>query len=68
MELSAYGRRLLRDSGPRSLMADLGAVAEAGGDIMNLGGGTPASSRPPRRCFAATCSVCCNPAARSGAR
>ena len=41
MELSAYGRRLLRDSGARSLMADLGAVAEAGGDIMNLGGGTP---------------------------
>ena len=41
MEVSAYGRRLLGDSGTRSLMDDLGAIAAAGGAIMNLGGGSP---------------------------
>ena len=41
MEVSAFGRRLLGESGTRSLMDDLGAVAEAGGAIMNLGGGSP---------------------------
>ena len=41
MDVSAFGRRLLSDSGTRSLMDDLGDVAEAGGSIMNLGGGNP---------------------------
>ena len=41
MDASAYGRRLLGDSGTRSLMDDLGAIAAAGGAIMNLGGGSP---------------------------
>ena len=41
MKVSAYGRRLLGDSGTRSLMDDLGAIAAAGGAIMNLGGGSP---------------------------
>ena len=41
MDVSAFGRRLLGDSGTRSLMADLGAIAAAGGAIMNLGGGNP---------------------------
>ena len=41
MDVSAYGRRLLGDSGTRSLMNDLGAIASAGGAIMNLGGGSP---------------------------
>ena len=41
MDVSAYGRRLLGDSGTRSLMDDLGAIAAAGGTIMNLGGGSP---------------------------
>ena len=41
MDVSAYGRRLLGDSGTRSLMDDLGAIAAAGGAIMNLGGGSP---------------------------
>ena len=41
MDVSAFGRRLLSDSGTRSLMDDLGDIAEAGGDIMNLGGGNP---------------------------
>ena len=41
MELSAFGRRLMSDSGTRSLMDDLGDIASAGGGIMNLGGGNP---------------------------
>ena len=41
MKLSAFGRRLLSDSGTRSLMDDLGDVASSGGGIMNLGGGNP---------------------------
>ena len=41
MNLSALGRRLTDESGTRSLMDDLGAVAAAGGGIMNLGGGNP---------------------------
>ena len=41
MDVSAYGRRLLGDSGTRSLMDDLGEIAAAGGAIMNLGGGSP---------------------------
>ncbi len=41
MNVSAYGRRLLGDSGTRSLMDDLGAIAASGGAIMNLGGGSP---------------------------
>ena len=41
MNLSAFGRRLTSESGTRSLMEDLGAIAAAGGDIMNLGGGNP---------------------------
>ena len=41
MDVSAYGRRLLGDSGTRSLMDDLGAIAAAGGAIMTLGGGSP---------------------------
>ena len=41
MELSAIGRRLTGESGTRSLMDDLGAIAAAGGEIMNLGGGNP---------------------------
>ena len=41
MDVSAFGRRLLSDSGTRLLMDDLGDVAEAGGGIMNLGGGNP---------------------------
>ena len=41
MDVSAFGRRLLGDSGTRSLMDDLGAVAAAGGAISNLGGGNP---------------------------
>ena len=41
MNLSAFGRRVTGESGTRSLMEDLGAVAAAGGDIVNLGGGNP---------------------------
>ena len=41
MDLSAFGRRLMTDCGTRSLMDDLGDIAEAGGGIMNLGGGSP---------------------------
>ena len=41
MNLSALGRRLTGESGTRSLMNDLGAIATAGGDIVNLGGGNP---------------------------
>ena len=41
MNLSALGKRLTGESGTRSLMDDLGAVATAGGEIMNLGGGNP---------------------------
>ena len=41
MNLSAFGERLTGESGTRSLMDDLGAIAAAGGDIMNLGGGNP---------------------------
>ena len=41
MNLSALGQRLTGESGTRSLMDDLGAIAAAGGDIMNLGGGNP---------------------------
>ena len=41
MDVSAYGRRLLGDTGTRSLMKDLGAAAEAGTTLMNLGGGSP---------------------------
>ena len=41
MNLSAFGQRLTGESGTRSLMDDLGAIAAAGGDIMNLGGGNP---------------------------
>ena len=41
MKVSALGRRLTGESGTRSLMEDLGAIAAAGGDIMNLGGGNP---------------------------
>ena len=41
MNLSALGRRLTGESGTRSLMDDLGAIATAGGDIVNLGGGNP---------------------------
>ncbi len=41
MELSAFGRRLMSDSGTRSLMDDLGDIASAGGGILNLGGGNP---------------------------
>ena len=41
MDVSAFGRRLLGDSGTRSLMDDLGDIAAAGGAIMNLGGGNP---------------------------
>ena len=41
MNLSAFGQRLTSESGTRSLMDDLGAIAAAGGDIMNLGGGNP---------------------------
>ena len=41
MNLSAFGQRLTSESGTRSLMDDLGAIAAAGGEIMNLGGGNP---------------------------
>ena len=41
MNLSTLGRRLTSESGTRSLMDDLGAIATAGGRIMNLGGGNP---------------------------
>ena len=41
MNLSAFGRRLTSESGTRSLMDDLAAVAAAGGDVVNLGGGNP---------------------------
>ena len=41
MKLSAFGERLLSDSGTRSLMDDLGDVASSAGGIMNLGGGNP---------------------------
>ncbi len=41
MDLSAFGRRLLGDSGTWSLMDDLGGIAASGGSIMNLGGGNP---------------------------
>ena len=41
MNLSAFGQRLTGESGTRSLMDDLGEIAAAGGDIMNLGGGNP---------------------------
>ena len=41
MNLSALGKRLTGESGTRSLMGDLGAIAAAGGGIMNLGGGNP---------------------------
>ena len=41
MNLSALGKRLTGESGTRSLMDDLGAIATAGGEIMNLGGGNP---------------------------
>ena len=41
MDLSAFGQRLTSESGTRSLMEDLGAIAAAGGEIMNLGGGNP---------------------------
>ena len=41
MNLSAFGKRLTGESGTRSLMDDLGAIATAGGDIVNLGGGNP---------------------------
>jgi len=41
MNLSALGKRLTSESGTRSLMGDLGAIAAADGEIMNLGGGNP---------------------------
>ena len=41
MNLSAFGKRLTSESGTRSLMDDLGAIAAANGDIVNLGGGNP---------------------------
>ena len=41
MNLSAFGRRITGESGTRSLMDDLAAVAAAGGDVVNLGGGNP---------------------------
>lgn len=41
MKLSALGRRLMGESGTRSLMEDLGEFVTAGGEIMNLGGGNP---------------------------
>ena len=41
MNLSTFGRRLTSESGTRSLMDDLGEIAAAGGDIVNLGGGNP---------------------------
>ena len=41
MNLSALGMRLTGESGTRSLMDDLGAIATANGDIVNLGGGNP---------------------------
>lgn len=41
MDFSAFGRRLLGDSGTWSLMDDLGGIADSGGSIMNLGGGNP---------------------------
>ena len=41
MKLSAFGERLLSDSGTRSLMDDLGEVASSAGGMMNLGGGNP---------------------------
>ena len=41
MNLSAFGRRLTSESGTRSLMDDLGEIAAAGGDVVNLGGGNP---------------------------
>ena len=41
MNLSALGERLTSESGTRSLMDDLGEIATAGGEIMNLGGGNP---------------------------
>ena len=41
MNLSTFGKRLTGESGTRSLMDDLGAIATAGGEIVNLGGGNP---------------------------
>ena len=41
MKLSALGKRLTSESGTRSLMEDLGEIAAAGGDVVNLGGGNP---------------------------
>ena len=41
MNLSAFGKRLTGESGTRSLMDDLGAIATAGDGIINLGGGNP---------------------------
>jgi len=43
MELSAFGRRLMRRSGISVLMEDLGrALADGGSEVIMLGGGNPA--------------------------
>ena len=51
MDLSAFGRRLTSESGTRSLMDDLGEIAAAGGEIVNLGGGNPSLIPAAERVF-----------------
>ena len=51
MNLSAFGRRLTSTSGTRSLMDDLGEIATAGGEILNLGGGNPSLIPAAERVF-----------------
>ncbi len=53
MKLSALGTRLASESGTRSLMDDLGEVATAGREIMNLGGGNPSLIPAAERIFRA---------------
>ncbi len=53
MNLSALGRRLASESGTRTLMDDLGAVATVGSEIMNLGGGNPSRIPAAERVFEA---------------
>ena len=53
LDLSKLGRRLASESGTRSLMDDLGEIATAGGEIMNLGGGNPSLIPAAERVFRA---------------
>ena len=53
MNLSTLGVRLAGHSGTRSLMDDLGEIAAASGEIMNLGGGNPSRIPGVERVFRA---------------